>query len=265
MRKNEKDLFFSSFSQTRPGVNWSFLMVIGMAGVTLKPDVNKRLVLAILKETTSGPTTIKDLTTSTHLAPQLVEKDLCVLIEASFLSILDDCIHLSSSQRIRLGIEALSLGSSLKEVCRRLSWGEFEDFCLEVLYANGFAVNKHFRFKATGRGWEIDLAARKGSILMLIDCKHWNRGHQASSLRKVAERNLACTKALLTVMPEVLDRLKITNLSSLSLLPVILTMLRSPVQIHLGVPIVSISQFNDFIYELPEHIGGLAVFSIKDL
>jgi hypothetical protein len=235
-----------------------------MAGVTLKLDINKRLILAILKETSSGSTAIKDLTTSIHLTPQLVKKDLHILVEASLLSILDDRIRLSSSQRIRLGIEALSLGSSLNEVCKSLSWGEFEDFCLEVLHENGFVVNKHFRFKATGRGWEIDLAARRGSMMMLIDCKHWNRGHQASSLRKVAERNLTCTKALLTVMPDVSDRLKIATSSSLSLLPVILTMLRSSVKIHLGVPIVSISQFNDFIYELPEYISGLAVFPAKE-
>lgn len=229
----------------------------------MKSGVNRRLILAILKQTSSGSTSIKDLTTSTHLTPQLVEKDLRVLIEVSLLSILDDRIHLSSSQRIRLGIEALSLGSSLNEVCKSLSWGEFEDFCLEVLHENGFAVNKHFRFKSGERGWEIDLAARRGSMMMLIDCKHWNRGHQVSSLRKVAERNLACTKALLTVMPDVSDRLKITKLPSLSFLPVILTMLKSPVQIHLGVPIVSISQFNEFIYELPEYLGGLAVFPAK--
>jgi hypothetical protein len=234
-------------------------------GVALKLDVNRRVVSGILKKTSFDSPTIEDLVSSTHLDSRLVEDDLRVLAEASLLSILENRIHLSSNQRIRLGIEALSLGFSLKEICRCLSWLEFEDFCLEVLDKNGFAVNKHFRFKAAGRGWEIDLAASRGSRLLLIDCKHWNRGHQASSLRKVAEKNLACTKALLTVIDDVSDRLKITVTSSLSILPVILTMLRAPVQIHLGVPIVSISQFNNFIYELPEYVGGLAVFSVKDI
>ena len=95
---------------------------------------------------------------------------------------------------------------------------------------------------------------------MLIDCKHWNKGHQARSLRKAAERNLACTEPLLKVIPKVSGRLGISGSPSVFFLPVILTLFRSPVRIHLGVPIVSISQFNDFIYELLEYMSGLAVF-----
>ena len=198
-----------------------------------------------------------------RLDSQLLEHDLHTLAELSLVSVLDRSIHISPTQKVSLSVEALSLGCSLADVCRSLSWGEFEDFSLEALHANDFNVCKHFRFKSHDRRWEIDLVALRESRMLLIDCKHWSKGHQASSLRRAAEKNLACTKALLAVMPSISERLAIDKLSSVSMFPVILTLLRSPVQIHLGVPVVSISQFNDFIYELPEYENRLTMFSVQ--
>jgi len=225
--------------------------------------MSKRVVSTILRETSSHSVSVEELRSKVRLDPKLLECHLHTLVEASLISILDDSIHVSPQQKIRLALKALSIGCSLDGVCRGLSWSEFEDFCLEVLYSNGFDVSKHFRFKACKRRWEIDLLAVEGSKMMLIDCKHWNRGHQANSLRKAAERNLACAKAFLKVMPRVYKSLRINELPSLCLLPVIITLLRSPVQIHLGVPIVSISQLNEFIYELPKYLTELAFFPVQ--
>ena len=229
----------------------------------LKPKLNRRVVASILKNASPEGAAIKEFELKIRLDPGLLRSNLHALAEASLISIIDDCIYLSLSQKIRLAMEALSLGYSVKDVCRSLTWTEFEDFCLEVLQENGFEVNKHLRFKACGRGWEIDLVAKQGSRIMLIDCKHWNKAHRAGSLRKAAEKNLACTKALLTVIPSFSEHIGLGGLSSVSLLPIILTLLKSSAQVHLGVPIVPISQFNGFIYELPEYMSGLTIFPVR--
>lgn len=116
-----------------------------------------------MKHTSSGSITTEELRSRVRLDPQLLEHHLRALTEASLISMLGDSILILPSQKIHLAVEALSLGCSLKDVCRSLSWGEFEDFCLEVLYVNGSDVKKHFRFKACGRRWEIDLLAVVGS------------------------------------------------------------------------------------------------------
>lgn len=225
--------------------------------------VNRRVVSAILKHASPEGITIKELISRERLDSQMLERDLHALGELSLVSVLDRSIYVSPAQKVRLSVEALSLGCSLGDLCKSLSWGEFEDFSLEALHANNFSVCKHFRFKSNNRRWEIDLVALRGSQILLIDCKHWSKGHQASSLRRAAEKSLVCTKALLAVMPSLSERLAIDRLSSVVIFPVILTLLRSPVQIHLGVPVVSISQFNDFIYELSEYENRLTVFSIQ--
>ncbi len=228
----------------------------------MRHKMNRRIITSILKLASPEGISIKELESNLRLDPEILEFNLHALNETSLITMLDGSICLSLDQKMRLAMEALSLGCSVKDVCRSLTWTEFEDFCLEVLHANGFDVNKHFRFKACGRGWEIDLVARQGSKMMLIDCKHWNKGYMTSSLRKAAEKNLACTKALLTVIPDVSKRISIKKSSSVSLLPVILTLLSSSIQVHLGVPIVPISQFNSFIYELPEYLNGLTTFPV---
>ena len=225
--------------------------------------VNRRVVSAILKHGSPRGITTEELISRERLNPRMLEYDLRALAELSLLSVLDGSIYVSPAQKVRLSVEALSLGCPLEEVCRSLTWSEFEDFSLEALQANDFSVHKHFRFKSRDRRWEIDLVALRESRMLLIDCKHWNKGRQASSLQRAAEKNLACAKALVNVIPSISEQLAIGKLHSISLSPVILTLLRSPVQIHLGVPVVSISQFNGFIHELPEYENRLTIFSVQ--
>jgi Holliday junction resolvase-like predicted endonuclease len=75
-------------------------------------------------------------------------------------------------------------GKEIEEVVKNIDWQDFEKLVSEILEKHGFKTWNNFRFK-TERRYEIDVIASNNDMLLLIDCKQWDRGrYKSSALRE---------------------------------------------------------------------------------
>jgi hypothetical protein len=165
---------------------------------------------------------------------------------------------LDSSTRFNLAIEAVKVGAIL-EVARALTWQEFETFADECLVATGFSTQKGVVVKGDARRWQIDVIATKGSILLAMDCKHWESPGYASKLSKAGEHQRLAVQALIkssTVTDEFRERVLA--------LPIILTLFEPRSRLAGGAVAVSVEQFADFLEGLSPYSSELPFVSILD-
>jgi hypothetical protein len=164
--------------------------------------------------------------------------------------------------RIRFAIaqKAAQLGA-LEQVAKALTWQEFEAFGEECLKSVGFKTWKGLILKDEKRRWQIDLAGRKGSMVLSIDCKHWNSPSFPSKLKGAAAHQRLALPPLMRRVESDLDAD-----GPLWALPVVLTLLDPRSRILDQAVLVSVGQFSDFLehvtpydYELPfiskDHLG----------
>ena len=143
-------------------------------------NVERNLVFSLLKLTQKSPiltTHIKnDIKIPTETMLHLLEK----LQTEDLLNLNNDKVEVTTNERIKLAIKAVSLGADVQQVSDFLSWQEFEEITTIALHNNGFTVYKNVRFKTPNRKWEIDAIGCKQPVVICIDCKHW--GHAISPL-----------------------------------------------------------------------------------
>jgi hypothetical protein len=148
---------------------------------------------------------------------------------------------------IGLAMIIIKLGVDVEAVSRLLGWRDFEKLCVEALRSHGFEVKAPLRFKYEDRRYEVDIAAFKRQVMLVIDCKHWMmRGGQSSKIRRASVKHLdKCVK---------LARLRKTGFT----IPLIVTLMdlgfKQPVE---GVLIVPIFKLNSFLLGFESHIDEL--------
>lgn len=91
-------------------------------------------------------------------------------------------------------IALIRLGGDPEKLARGLGWGEFEDFCANILRASGFEVVRNVMLKRPRM--QIDILAESGDAILSIDCKHWRRSAGDSALSRFASNQLSRTVAL---------------------------------------------------------------------
>jgi hypothetical protein len=174
--------------------------------------------------------------------------------------------RLTSSSRFKLAFEAAKHGA-LQQVARVLTWQEFEAFSEECLLTVGFETKKGLIVKDDSRRWQLDVIAKKGSMILVVDCKHWESPGYESKLSKAAEHQKLAVKALLHQMA---TKGEIDG-EGLQALPMILTLFEPRSRMVDGVVAVSVDQLADFLQgvspyssDLPFiHALGLAKSSIS--
>src|SRR5207302_10437286 len=107
--------------------------------------------------------------------------------------------QLTNSARFKLAFEAVRNGG-LQQVARALSWQEFEAFTEECLQTVGFDTQKGIIVKDDSRRWQIDVIAKKRSMILAVDCKHWKSPAYYSKLLKAAEHQKLAVRALIQQM-----------------------------------------------------------------
>ncbi len=151
-------------------------------------------------------------------------------------------VQLTYSARFKLASEAVRHGG-LQQVARALSWQEFEGFTEECLQAVGFDTQKGIIVKDDSRRWQIDVIAKKGPMILAVDCKHWESPAYLSKLRNAAEHQKLAVQALLEHMAA---RGQV-GIEGILALPTILTLFEPRSRVVDGVVVVSIEQFADFL------------------
>lgn len=173
--------------------------------------------------------------------------------------------RLTTSIRFKLAHEAVRQGA-IQQVARALNWQEFEAFTEECLQTVGFETKKGVTVKDDSRRWQMDVIARKGSMILAVDCKHWESPGYESKLSKAAEHQKLAVQALLHLMA---TRGEIDG-EGLQALPIILTLFEPRTRMDNGVVAVSVDQLADFLQgvspysDLPFiHALGVAKSSIS--
>jgi Restriction endonuclease len=173
--------------------------------------------------------------------------------------------RLTNSLRFKLAFEGVRLGA-LQQVARALTWQEFEAFSEECLQTIGFDAKRGVIVKDNSRRWQLDVIARKGSMILAVDCKHWESPGYESKLSKAAEHQKLAVQALLHQMA---TRGELDG-GEVQALPMILTLFEPRSRMVNGVVVVSVDQLADFLQgvspysDLPFiHALGVAKSSIS--
>jgi restriction endonuclease len=160
--------------------------------------------------------------------------------------------RMTTSVRLRLAYEAVRHGA-IQQVARALTWQEFEQFSEECLQAVGFDTKKGVTAKDDSRRWQLDVIAKKGSMILAIDCKHWESPGYESKLSKAAEHQKMAVQALLHQM-EIRGEI---NGEGLQALPMIITLFEPRSRMVDGVVAVSVDQLADFLQGVSPYSSDL--------
>jgi Holliday junction resolvase-like predicted endonuclease len=218
------------------------------------------ILTSILKLTNTGPTAEEAVAMDANVPVHIANKVLKEFRELGLVECENGKIEVSSNQRVKLAIHAINHGTDIERVCKVLEWKEFENFAATAFEANNFAVKRRFRFKASGRRWEIDVLAISEPIVVCVDCKRWRRGWGNSAITKVAAAQAERTEVLAKAPHSLQRRVGLDGWRQAILFPVILSLFPGPVKFYNKVPVVPILQLQNFLDEFQGHMNELAHF-----
>ncbi len=185
------------------------------------------------------------------------------LCDANIIAVEANRISLSIDQRLQLAMKAVEVGADFESVSRSLGWKEFEEISAKVLEENRFRVLRRFRFTAEGRRWEIDLLAVRAPYLICAECKHWGKGMGNQTARGIVETHLEKTGVLSRFLESLTGRIGIESWSKATLVPLVLTLSATPLEIYRRVPSVSVIGLTSFIAEFDGQLERLLSFRVE--
>jgi Holliday junction resolvase-like predicted endonuclease len=165
-----------------------------------------------------------------------------------------------SSTRFKLSIRAVRLGALLR-VTRALTWQEFESFSEECLQTVGFHTQKGVVVKDHLRRWQIDIIARKGRMILAVDCKHWESPGYNSKLSKASKHQKL---ALLALLRKESGEREFGDEQVLAL-PIVLTLFEPRYRIIEETVVVSVEQFADFLEGLSPYSSEMPFVLAQDV
>ena len=228
----------------------------------MKMTVERTILLSLLKLTQEGPISKRLISKDARVPVQVADKMLEKICGEGFVQLMGKAVEVSMNQRVKIAIHAINLGADFERVCRVLRWDEFENITATAFSANNFTVTRGFRFKEGGRRWEIDVIGCKEPVIACVDCKHWHHGWTKSATVKAVEAQIERTEALARVLPTH-QKLALTDWRKATLIPVILSLIPSPLRFYRNTPIVPILQLQNFLDELPAYANTLKHFLIN--
>ncbi len=154
--------------------------------------------------------------------------------------------------RIRMGMQAVTLGSGIESVVDHLTWKDFEGFIAGILEEHNYRCIESFRRRGNKlrQGMEIDVIGLRGDTLIVVDAKMWSvRAGKVSAIKTAAEKQLKRTERLCSEIDALSMKLGEMKPGSYSLVPMLVTWVIEDVELYEGIPIIPIFKFNSFILE----------------
>jgi len=224
-------------------------------------DIEKDLIISILKLTRNGPILNKRVNKDARVPFAVAEKLLKKLQSAGLIYLQKNVVEADGLQRLKLAVHAMQLGADLESLSSFLRWQEFEEMATIALGRNGFSVKKNFRFKRGGKRWEIDIVGCKRPIALCIDCKHWHYGMHPSALRKIVEEQVERTLAFAESLISLSGKIECAAWERVRIVPAVLSLVTARFKFYDNVPIVAILQLQDFLSQLPAYADSLKHFT----
>lgn len=140
--------------------------------------------------------------------------------------------------RIDIIQELLSRGESPEKIAEAIDWRDFEYLVGRYFIENGFKVDYNYRIRRPRR--EIDVLARRGGVLVGVDCKNWDKTLTKSMIRNVVEKQVERLSYLCSRR----------EFRGYEIYPLIVVMRRGRNIFYNGVGIIPIIGLREFIQDL---------------
>jgi hypothetical protein len=223
-------------------------------------SVERNLVISLLKLTKEGAVLTELVKREAHLPSVVTMKLLRKLQDEGLIYLKQGSVETDSGSRLKLAVQALSLGSNVEDVSNLLCWQEFEEIAGFALNNNGYTVSNNVRFKHSGRRWEMDIVGCKKPLVVCIDCKHWQHAIAPSALRKIVDLQVDRTSALADSLPNPALKLECTRWNDAKFMPAVLSLVPSAFKFCCEVPVVPILQLQDFLNQLSAYMENVKFF-----
>jgi Holliday junction resolvase-like predicted endonuclease len=227
--------------------------------------LEKEILASVLRLTKTGLVQKELIKKDARVSADVLETVLRKLSDNRLINLQRGLVEVSISQRVNLAVQALKLGSDYEQICKLLSWIEFESIAAQAFEANQFWVLKNFRFQHAGRRWEIDILGCREPLIVCVDCKHWQHGWSRAAIIKTVEAQIERARAFADALPNYYQRARLAEWKSATLIPLILSLVPGPFKFHNNVPIVPVLQLQDLINEMPLEVHSLTHFTTKQL
>ena len=221
------------------------------------------LLIRLLELTNGEPVEVKKIRGSLRITSEAFEALLQQLVDEALVTKRGESISLSLEQRLNVAMNAVKMGADPEVISGRLSWLEFEELSAKVFEANEFRALRRFRFTAEGRRWEIDLLAVRAPYLVCGECKHWGKGMGNKTARRIIETHLEKTEVFAKHIEDLRGRIGILGWSKAIIVPMTLTLSKTPMEIYRRMPSVSVISLPSFISEFDGQLERLANFKVS--
>ena len=218
------------------------------------------MLIALLEATRDGSVSVSVLSERIRVVGDTLKGFLNEAREEGLLQIENGEIAQDISQRLAPAVKAVQVGADIEVVSRSLTWLEFEELSARVFEENGFRVMRRFRFMAEGRRWELDLLAARTPYLVCGECKHWGKGIGNQTARGIVETHLEKTEVFTEHLEELRKRVGLMDWSKAVVVPMVLTLSATPMEIYRRVPSVSVLALPSFLGEFDGQLERLAHF-----
>ena len=162
--------------------------------MTSRTELLHKVLEAILKLSPSNRSiNLEDISSYTLISREQVREIL------NTLNLSEEDLPLRGEKKVELVLRGLRLGINGEVLARYLSWREFESLVTRLLSEIGYEAVWNVRLSHEGRRIQLDVLAYNGSLLLIIDCKRWNRPPSPSaesSIKESQEKKLSFLKEL---------------------------------------------------------------------
>ncbi len=224
-------------------------------------SVERNLIISLLKLTKEGPVLTELVKREAHLPSTTTMKLLGKLQDEGLVYLKQGSVEAESGGRLKLAVQALSLGADVEVISNLLCWQEFEEIAGFALKNNGYTVVNNVRFKQSGKRWEIDVVGCKKPLVVCVDCKHWQHAIAPGALKRIVDLQVERTSALADTLPSPSLKLECARWSDAKFMPVILSLVPSAFKFYCKVPVVPILQLQDFLNQLSVNMENLKFFN----
>lgn len=224
-------------------------------------DLEPQLAISILKLTREGPVSHEVINRDVRFPAKTLSKLLWKLQNDGLIYLHKGVVEANDTQRLELAIHALKSGSNLETVSGLLQWKEFEAIASIAFERNDYAVRRNFRFKYSGRRWEMDIVGCKRPLTVCVDCKHWHHGPVGSTLKRIVQQQCERTRAFARSLPNPDISIECVFWSNVKFVPAVLSLVVDKFKFYSGVPVVPVLQLQDFLSQLPAHVDSMVQFT----
>ncbi|OGD57266.1 hypothetical protein A3K78_08830 [Candidatus Bathyarchaeota archaeon RBG_13_52_12] len=218
------------------------------------------MLTALLEATRDGPVSASVLPDRIRVTGDTLNGFLDEVRKEGLIQVENGEITQDISQRLATAVKAVQVGADVEAVSRCLTWLEFEELSARVFEENGFKVMRRFRFMAEGRRWELDLLAVRTPYLVCGECKRWGKGIGNQTARGIIETHLEKIEVFTGHIEELRKRVGLVDWSKAVVVPMVLTLSATPMEIYRRVPSVSVLALPSFLSEFDGQLERLAHF-----